>query len=109
MERLLRLAQARKLDRIAVAYAVAGWLLVQGASIVLPAFDAAASMLRVFIVAVVIGFPAALTIAWFAAPPAKSKDATADVSQPEQELDKLVYALYSLTPDEIKIVEGVLN
>ena len=37
---------------------------------------------------------------------AKAKDAEADVSQLEQELDELVYALYALTPDEIKIVKG---
>ena len=37
---------------------------------------------------------------------AKSKDATADVSKLEEEIDKLVYALYRLTPEEIKIVEA---
>ena len=30
----------------------------------------------------------------------------ADVSALELEIDELVYALYGLTPDEIKIVEG---
>jgi TolB-like protein/predicted Zn-dependent protease len=70
MQWLLRAAQARNLDRIAVAYAVAGWILVQGASIVLPAFDAPIWTLRAFIVAVVMGFPATLGIAWFAVSPA---------------------------------------
>ena len=68
MERLLRTAQARKLDRIALAYAIAGWVLVGGASIVLPAFDAPEWGMRVFILAVVIGFPATLAVAWFAVP-----------------------------------------
>jgi type I restriction-modification system DNA methylase subunit len=37
---------------------------------------------------------------------AKAKDAEADVSKLEREIDELVYALYGLTQDEIKIVEG---
>jgi adenine-specific DNA-methyltransferase len=37
---------------------------------------------------------------------AKAKDADADVSKLEREIDELVYALYALTPEEIKIVEG---
>lgn len=37
---------------------------------------------------------------------AKQRDAGADVSALERELDELVYALYALTPEEIKLVEG---
>ena len=37
---------------------------------------------------------------------AKARDATADVSALEREIDELVYALYALTPEEIKLVEG---
>ena len=37
---------------------------------------------------------------------AKQRDAWADVSTLERELDQLVYALYGLTPEEIKLVEG---
>ena len=37
---------------------------------------------------------------------AKQRDAAADVSALEREIDELVYALYGLTPEEIKIVEG---
>jgi uncharacterized protein with PhoU and TrkA domain len=36
---------------------------------------------------------------------AKQRDAAADVSALERELDELVYALYALKPEEIKIVE----
>ena len=38
--------------------------------------------------------------------PAKQRDAEADTSALERELDKLVYALYGLTPEEVKLVEG---
>jgi adenine-specific DNA-methyltransferase len=37
---------------------------------------------------------------------AKQRDPEADVSPWEREIDQLVYALYGLTPEEIKIVEG---
>ena len=37
---------------------------------------------------------------------AKKKDAAADVSRWEREIDRQVYELYGLTEDEIKIVEG---
>jgi type I restriction-modification system DNA methylase subunit len=37
---------------------------------------------------------------------AKQRDAGADTSELEREIDKLVYALYGLTADEIAIVEG---
>jgi hypothetical protein len=36
---------------------------------------------------------------------AKQRDAEADTSAVEQEIDELVYALYGLTPEEIKIVK----
>ena len=64
MGRLLGELRARKLDRLAAAYAVAGWILVQGASILLPAFDAPVWVLRFFIVAVVLGFPVAMAAGW---------------------------------------------
>ena len=38
---------------------------------------------------------------------AKHRDAEADTSALEREIDQLVYALYDLTPEEIQIVEGV--
>ena len=36
----------------------------------------------------------------------EQRDAEADVSALEREIDQLVYALYGLTPEEIQIVEG---
>ncbi len=37
---------------------------------------------------------------------ARRRDAAADVSELEEEIDGLVYQLYNLTPNEIAIVEG---
>jgi TolB-like protein/Tfp pilus assembly protein PilF len=64
MERLLRLARERRLDRVGAAYAVIAWAIVQGASIALPAFDVAPWVLRWVLVAAIAGFPLALGLAW---------------------------------------------
>ena len=37
---------------------------------------------------------------------AKQREAEADTSGAEREIDELVYALYGLTPEEIQLVEG---
>ena len=37
---------------------------------------------------------------------AKKKDPEADTSELEEKIDKMVYDLYDLTPEEIAIVEG---
>ncbi len=105
MHQFLKAAQARKLDRIAAAYAVAGWILVQGASIVFPTFDAPVWTLRAFIVAVVIGFPAALTIAWFAAPHTQAADAApSGVSHREVVLLALLGVVLLLSLGELAFV-----
>ncbi len=36
----------------------------------------------------------------------KKKDQTTDVSALEDEIDQIIYKLYNLTPDEVKIIEG---
>lgn len=36
----------------------------------------------------------------------KTKDSNTDTSALEKKIDELVYALYSLTPEEIAIVQG---
>jgi TolB-like protein len=64
IERLLEAMRTRQLDRVAAAYAVVSWLLVQAASIALPAFDAPAWSLRWLIVVAVAGFPLALIAGW---------------------------------------------
>jgi TolB-like protein/Flp pilus assembly protein TadD len=64
IETLLGTARQRQLDRFAAAYAVGGWLLVQAASIALPAFDAPAWSLRWLIVVTIVGFPLVLIGGW---------------------------------------------
>jgi len=64
MEQLLELARQRKLDRVGATYAVVAWIVVQAASIALPAFSAPAWTLRWLIVAAMLGFPLVLMAAW---------------------------------------------
>ena len=54
----------RNVYKVAVAYAVVAWLLLQALSILLPAFDAPPWVLRVFIAAIAAGFPVALLFSW---------------------------------------------
>ena len=54
----------RNVYKVAVAYAVVGWLLLQLASILFPAFEAPAWVMKVFIALVAAGFPIALVVAW---------------------------------------------
>lgn len=69
----LRAVQERKLDRIAAAYAVAGWLLVQGASIAFPLFGAPNWALRTLIAVAIAGFPLVLGVVWVAVPPPRPR------------------------------------
>src|SRR5690349_8176616 len=54
----------RKVYRVAVAYAVVAWLLIQAGSILFPTFEAPLWVMKVFVTAVVLGFPVALILAW---------------------------------------------
>lgn len=54
----------RNVYKVAVAYAVVGWLLIQAASIVLPTFEAPAWTMKVLIAALTVGFPISVLFAW---------------------------------------------
>jgi TolB-like protein/cytochrome c-type biogenesis protein CcmH/NrfG len=54
----------RNVPRVSAAYAVAAWLVVEVCSVVLPAFAAPDWVLQLIIVAVLLGFPVALVLAW---------------------------------------------
>ncbi|MGZ5553478.1 MAG: hypothetical protein ACXWHF_07545 [Chthoniobacterales bacterium] len=54
----------RNVYKVAAAYAVVGWLLVQVATQVFPFFDIPNWAVRLVVLAIVIGFPIALVIAW---------------------------------------------
>lgn len=54
----------RNVYKVAVAYAVVGWLLVQIATQVFPFFEIPNWGVRLIVLAIIIGFPIALVIAW---------------------------------------------
>src|SRR6476620_1319689 len=54
----------RKVYRAAVGYAIVAWLLIQAASILFPTFEAPTWVMKVFVTAVILGFPVALILAW---------------------------------------------
>jgi len=54
----------RNVYRIAAAYAVAAWLLIQLSSILLTTFQVPAWVMKVLVVVIVLGFPVALVLAW---------------------------------------------
>jgi hypothetical protein len=64
MSTLLAELQRRKVFKVGAAYLVVAWLVVQGASIGFPAFEAPPWALRVFILVLMLGFPIALVMAW---------------------------------------------
>jgi len=54
----------RNVYKVAVAYAVVAWLLIQAASILLPTFEAPAWVMKVVVMLLALGFPAALIFSW---------------------------------------------
>src|SRR3989440_2563650 len=54
----------RNVYKVAVAYAVVGWLSVQVTTQVFPIFEIPNWALRLIVLAIIIGFPIALVLAW---------------------------------------------
>jgi TolB-like protein len=54
----------RNVYKVAVAYAVVAWLLIQAASIFFPAFNAPQWAIQIVILILVVGFPIALVFSW---------------------------------------------
>src|SRR3989440_11784236 len=54
----------RNVYKVAVAYAVVAWLLIQAASILFPTFEAPAWVMKVFVTIIILGFPVALVFSW---------------------------------------------
>ena len=54
----------RNVYKVAIAYAVVAWLLLQAASILFPTFEAPPWTMKVFVALIALGFPIALVLAW---------------------------------------------
>jgi hypothetical protein len=64
MKRFFAELKRRNVYKIAVAYAIVAWLLIQAASILFPTFEAPPWVMKIFVTAVFFGFPIALVLAW---------------------------------------------
>ena len=54
----------RNVIRVAVAYVVAAWVLIEGSSLILDIYGAADSVIRVIVALLALGLPFALFFAW---------------------------------------------
>ena len=63
-ERLWSEARRRRVVRVAVVYAVAGWIIIEVASTVLPPLDLPAWTVKLVIVLIALGFPIAVIMGW---------------------------------------------
>jgi hypothetical protein len=64
MKRFFAELKRRNVYKVAVAYAVVAWLLMQVASQLFPFFDVPNWAVRLVVLLLVIGFPIALILAW---------------------------------------------
>lgn len=64
LQRLLEELRARKVYRVAAAYAAFAFVVVQVADLVLPAFEISGSGYRMVVILALLGFPVAVVLAW---------------------------------------------
>jgi hypothetical protein len=76
----------RKVYKVEVAYAVVSWLLIQAASIFLPAFDAPPCMMKAVVVFLALGFILSAILSWIFDITPQGIKRTADIS-PDETLD----------------------
>src|SRR5438552_14194647 len=74
----------RNVYKVAVAYAVAGWLLIQVATQVFPFFEIPNWAVRLVVLAIVVGSPIALVMAWAFELTPEGIKRTEDISPSEQ-------------------------
>jgi hypothetical protein len=73
----------RKVYKVAVAYAVASWLLIQAASIFLPTFDAPPCVMKAVVVLLALGFILSAILSWVFDITPQGIKRTADISPNE--------------------------
>src|SRR3984893_10590791 len=73
----------RNVYKVAVAYAVVSWLLIQAASILFPTFEAPSWMMKVLVVLLGLGFALAVFIAWAFEMTPEGMKRTEDISPDE--------------------------
>ena len=64
MSKLITELRRREVFRTAGLYVGVSWILIEGASVLLPAFDAPEWAMRAIIIVAIIGLPVAIVLAW---------------------------------------------
>ncbi|MCH7899241.1 MAG: hypothetical protein IIC62_07835, partial [Proteobacteria bacterium] len=64
MKKFIRELRRREVFRTAALYVGIGWILIEAGSVVGPIFDVPEWVLRFLVMAVLIGFPVMLVLAW---------------------------------------------
>jgi tetratricopeptide (TPR) repeat protein len=64
MHRLIKELRRREVFRTVGLYVGVGWILIEGASVMLPAFDAPDWVLRTVIILAIVGLPVVIVLAW---------------------------------------------
>jgi tetratricopeptide (TPR) repeat protein len=64
MHRLIKELRRREVFRTVGLYVGIGWITIEGASVMLPAFDAPEWVLRAVIILAIVGLPVAIVLAW---------------------------------------------
>ncbi len=103
LKKLISELKRRNVFKVAMAYAIAGWLIIQVATSVFPAFKFPAWTVQFVIILVVIGFPISLIIAWAFELTPEGVKKTGEVDKAEslapstgKKLNKLIIAVLSL-------------
>jgi len=74
----------RNVYKVAVAYAVSAWLVIQAASILFPIFEVPVEVMKGFVILIAAGFVVALIIAWAFEMTPEGMKRTADISPNER-------------------------
>ncbi len=65
MRRFIAELRRRNVFRIAAAYALSAWILIEAGSVLLPVFGAGESLFRAYVIVVIAGFAVAVALAWW--------------------------------------------
>lgn len=64
MRRLLNELRRRNVHRVAAAYALSAWIVIEAGSVLLPTFGASERVFQAYVVAVIAGFVVAVVLSW---------------------------------------------
>src|SRR5260370_11936105 len=97
----------RNVYKVAVAYAVISWLLIQAASILLPTFEAPAWVMKVFVVLLALGFVFAVFISLAFAMTPQGMKQTAD-SSPDEVIPQCSKRKFAALVAGVAVIAAVL-